>query len=217
MTCPTFDDLLAAREASPARSLDAVREHLATGCPRCVRRNQLLAAVEATLGAAPLDAVPAELHLRALDLGRNLGSAPRATPAASGAGIRGRVRSFVGALLADLSAAPPTALALRGQGATDRHLLMRAGPFDIDLARMEDGSVVGNVLPTQDDAPSLADGLCGLYGDGAPFEAPLRANGDFHFEGVPAAAYDLVLESSGLRLLVPDVDLQAPDDPRREE
>ena len=211
MSCPDYQPLLLALRDSDAHldenpvATEAARAHLDAGCPRCAPRVRVVRAMLSALEAGPLPEVPAALHERALALAVS-SREPSPEPA------RARIRRFLGELLLDAGSGAAPALGLRGEGLAERHLLYRAGPFDVDLAHLDGGALVGQVLPQHDAAPSLRDGVCVLYGGPAPRQTPLDENGDFHFESVRAASYDLVLEAAELRLVLPDVHLgEEPD------
>ncbi len=206
MSCPDYQLLLAVHQpdepcSRDAAAVEAARAHLNAGCPACASRLRVVRAMLGALDAGPLPEVPAALRARAVAL------APE--PAGRGGGTRepGRIQRFLGKLLLDAGSGATPALSLRGEGLAERHLLFRAGPFEVDLAHLEGGALVGQVLPEDETAPSLRDGVCILYGGPAPRQTPLDENGDFHFENVGAASYDLVLEADELRLVVPDVHL----------
>ena len=54
------------------------------------------------------------------------------------------VREFVAQLIEDSRVGAP-ALALRGRGLARTHLLYRVGDYDLDLAHLSDGGLVGQV------------------------------------------------------------------------
>ena len=102
--------------------------------------------------------------------------------------------------------------ALRDGGPIDRHLLFEAGPFEVDLAFVEGGALVGQVLAEEEasaagEPSGLEDAVCVLLGDGDARESALHTNGDFRFERVEPGRYALFVEAREVRVVVPEIDL----------
>ncbi len=133
-----------------------------------------------------------------------------AAPAAPGP--LARVRELIAKKLVD-TASFGLAPALRGSeegGPVDRHLLYAADSFEVDLAVVEGGSLVGQVLADDGEGPHLSGAVCVLVGENAARETDVRNNGDFRFEDVRPGRYALFVESTELRLVVPELDLTSP-------
>jgi hypothetical protein len=169
--------------------------HIAANCPDCIRRERLARSVLKALAHEPLPKPPRAWRARAAAL-------------AGPGGFLGRARGFLARLVRD-AGAQEVVPALRGEGPAQRHLLFEAGPFEVDLALIDSGALVGQVHAAAGDPQELEDGVCVLYSDDDTREAPLDADGDFHFTSVSPGAYDIVLETPTVRLLFPEVDLRA--------
>ena len=209
MNCPSYEQLFSALSgstgavATASEADEAARDHVDAGCAECAGRVRIVRLVLDALTLGGLPAVPAGWAQRAKDLSRRPDAVTRA-------------RHFLAKLVLDPTRGSQLAVSLRGEGLAERHLLFRAGPYDVDLALLESGALVGQVLAAEEELAALRDCVCVLHGDDQLRETPLDENGDFHFAGVRPSAYDLVLESPSLRLLVPDVDLSQDTDARRE-
>jgi hypothetical protein len=59
---------------------------------------------------------------------------------------------------------------------------------------------------------ALGRAACILVGPGTARETALADDGAFHFEGLGPASYALMIDGSGTRLVVPDVDLRSGPD-----
>lgn len=197
--CPSFEELLARLAGADASG--EVAAHVASGCRACAERLTLLERLRAAFARGPLPAVPERLSAAARALAVVGGG--------DGRGLLGRVRELVAQKLLDTSS-PELVPALRDAATVDRHQLYAAGTLEVDLALVESGALVGQVLADLEDEPLLAGAVCTLLGDGEAREAPLLPNGDFRFEAVGAGRYSLVVESEHLRVLLPEVDLTPP-------
>lgn len=112
------------------------------------------------------------------------------------------VRTFVARLVFDSGAAPAAAPAFRGAAA--RHLLFRAGPFDLDLRR--DGETVRGSLLPDDGATLPREARARILVRGkAVAEAPLDGSGRFLLKASPRGAWTLEIEGEGTRVRV-DID-----------
>ena len=201
-SCPTYDELFLS--VDPAQGTDnatlaRVRTHMDAGCPSCARRESRLSSMLSALRSSPFPEVPKAWRNQAVALLRSPG------PIA-------RVRDFLARLIVDVNQNYDPAMALRGEGPADRHLLFEAGPFEVDLALLDSGALVGQVAAEAGDSELFANGFCVLHGQGKPRETRLDVNGDFHFAGVSPGHYNLVLESPAVRVLVPQVDLTEAED-----
>lgn len=198
MSCPSFEDLVEARLSPDSRP--EVLTHLGGGCANCVQRLKVVEIAVSALRAEPFPAVPERLHRLALEIPDRVRRGPLREALAG-------VVEFVGELVFDSRAARP-ALALRGEHVAERHLLYRAGPFEIDVALLEDDALVGQVLHA--DADLGDDAACVLCGEDRVLQSSVEPNGDFHFDAVPPGRYMLMFESGELRVVVPEVDLDLP-------
>lgn len=208
MRCPGFDELLSHLAGGDA----GVAAHLASGCASCARRVELLGALRATFAAGPLPEVPTHLSHAALAIPQEETAAGERGES-PGMGALARIRELFARPLID-TASLGLAPALRGDdegsGPIDRHLLFEAGPYEVDLAVVEGGSLVGQVLCDEADEPALAGAVCVLLDERDAREERLCSNGDFRFEDVGPGRYALFVESAELRLVVPELDLTEP-------
>ncbi|HEX5012134.1 MAG TPA: hypothetical protein VFY71_17240 [Planctomycetota bacterium] len=200
MTCPTFAELLAARER-PAAQPEVVA-HVG-GCRECSRLWVALGLLPDAPRAAAWPDVGASLH----ETARRAGA--------------GRVRAAptaVASVIFDSATGARPAVALRGAGPAARHLVLASGPLQLDLALLADApdggdTLVGQVAGLRDAAAAS----CLLAGAAGARWTPLEGNGDFRFDRVSPGRYLLSIENDDQRLLVPDLDLStlAPRDPLR--
>lgn len=224
MSCPSLDELLesfhpptggpTARPVGQRPALDErIREHLATGCPACARRVRQIEA----LAAGPLPPVPPVARKTALRaLARRLAADERARR--RGAGAAGGVLDLVARLVFDSLGQAP-AVALRGNAAPLCHLLYEAGPFEVDVALLRNGSLVGQLVEPEggtagrSDVPagaarddwSLTE--CKLVGEDRHLFTGLEETGEFRFQGVGPGQYELLVESVEFRVQVPRFEL----------
>lgn len=189
MACPPFEDLILLHSGSAEPP--GASEHLAAGCAHCARRWQLLDALPGTLAEGDPEPVPGRLRERAV---RIHAEARRRRP--------GRWAEFVCRLRDGLSAPAPTFALRGGEG---RHALYAAGPFDLDLSLVEAATLVGQVAPCEEGAPSLRDATCVLSGARGARSVPLERYGDFCFEAVREGTYDLLVQAPSFRLVLPEV------------
>ncbi len=224
MSCPTLDELLdafqpaAAAEPSVPGEHDAARavrkravhEH-AANCPACARRARLIEA----LHLGPLPPVPAGARKNAL---RALARHIRADELARTRGRVGAVLDLVARLVYDSLAQGPQ-VALRGNAAPLCHLLYEAGPFEVDLALLRNGSLVGQFVGQHADVDhedwSLAE--CRLLGAGRTLSTELEETGEFRFQGVQPGSYELLVEGAGFRVQIPRFELRASGERESEE
>jgi hypothetical protein len=200
MTCPTFDELVAAHERPAAQS--EVVAHVG-GCGECSRLWNALGLLRDAPHAAAWREVDAALH----DAARRVGAGQvRVSPPA------------VASVVFDSAAGARPALALRGAGPAARHLVLAAGALQLDLALLADApdggdTLVGQVAGLRDAAAAS----CLLAGAAGARWTPLEDNGDFRFDRVSPGRYLLSIENDDQRLLVPDLDLSTltPRDPLR--
>lgn len=186
MDCPSFETILAAAESAPDAEL---ARHLAAGCSSCADRLATARTLLRVLAADPLEDVPAELHRRAVALGEGRDS------------LGERIREWVASFVAPPAAAVP---AFRGSAAPMQRLY-RAGPFEVDLALLSDGVLVGQLTGEEDDLP--AGGYVVLYGDGRADTSSLSEDGEFRFEGVAPGPHVLVVRSGDASVVVPDLEI----------
>ena len=203
MSHPNLEELLLAQEAGQEQS--EARLHLAAGCSRCAQRLERAQSVLVSLSSAPLPEVPEHWIQRALSIAREESIAGEDSP-----GLIERARMFVAKLIEDSRQGAP-ALALRGAGLANAHLLYRAGAFDVDLAHLADGCLVGQVLPADTSAPPLDHATCLLAGGVSPRVVPLGDLGDFRFIGVQPGDYALLVETPETAIVIQHIRLQCPD------
>jgi hypothetical protein len=194
MSCPDFDDLLAARAAPAAHG--EVLAHVGR-CPACAASWAALLQLDDAPGAARWPAVPERLSRAARELGRS--------PRRSGPTAPAR-------LVFDSSApGARAALALRGSGPAARHLQYEAGGVQLDLAVLAGEHADGDTLVGQVNGVSDASGAaCVLAGAEVARWTPLDLHGDFRFERVAPGRWLLTLEADDQRLVLPELDLAAP-------
>ena len=200
MTCPTFDELVAAHER-PAAQPEVVA-HVG-GCRECSRLWAALGLLPDAPRAAAWPDVAASLH----DAARRVG-AGRARP----------TPTEVASVVFDSAAAARPAVALRGAGPAARHLVLVSGALQLDLALLADAPDGGDTLVGQVAGLNDAAGAsCLLAGSAGARWTPLEGNGDFRFDRVSPGRYLLSIENDDQRLLVPDLDLSTltPRDPLR--
>ena len=190
MSCPDWEELLSAR-ASPAGHSDVI-QHLESDCPHCSTRWRTLEALASTFAKGPFPRVSSKLERFAADLPGRLADRVLVP------------ERFVGALIFD-SARSGAALAIRGASLAPRHVLYRAGPYEIDVAIVEPSTLVGQILPVK----SLENAVTVLLGDQNIRQIRLERNGDFRFDALESGEYTLVIESSACHVVVPDLVIAA--------
>ncbi len=192
MNHPKEEHLLAA--AGEAQVPPEIQAHLDQGCMECAFRLQSYTRILKSLRLGRPDSVPAEWLKRATAaLQQRQGDAQLAETNSS---------SFF---------AEPVELnelaSVRGRRMSSARRVWRAGPFEVDLASIEGGALVGQVLSTEQGRDLPEDAACILYPDGEPLVVPLEGNGDFHFAHPPRGKFALCIEGDGLRILLEDVEL----------
>jgi len=199
---PSFETLLSAAESPDLPA--ALRSHLEEErCSACEGRLRLVRDLLRMLPHLALEPAPEAAVRSAIELSRQ-------APSRTG------VRALLGRLVSAGASGPVPAF--RGGGSASRHRLYRAGPYDVDVALLANGALVGQVLPAEAEVPGLDEGHCILYGGSRPVEYELRGGGDFRFDSVGPGIFALVIESDTTRLVVPDIAFQAgTSDPRAEE
>jgi len=96
---------------------------------------------------------------------------------------------------------------MRGDGDT-AHRVFVAGPYQVDVALVGAGSVMGQVSGDTEQMSELSGATCILFTSRFAAEAPLAADGGFRFEHLGPARYALMIDGRSARLLLPDVDLR---------
>lgn len=214
MNCPNHESLLewlASSTEERAEGLAAVGEHVQSGCPECARRIRRLDQLARCMGR-PLPApVPPELRRATLALLAAADSRDAApSPVALGRAALARAREHFARLV--LPAPPPAlALGLRGDGDSD-HRSFDVGPFQVDIALIEQTSVMGQVSAEAPRMAELRGATCLLVAGGAALEAPLGDDGVFRFAQFGPARFALMIDGPGARLVLPDVDLRGAAD-----
>ena len=183
MSCPTFEELVAARAALADRTVDdaceQVLEHVAR-CARCAERLRLLELAESALRAGPLPTVPPDALHRAVAATASHAPAPM--------------------LRANRTRSDALAPAVRGEALAEVRETFAIGQIRIDCTYMEPSTVVGQVRLAPGAAPQDVGGigcvLCGVDADGNErvWQTLTESNGDFRIEGVMPGLYDLIVE-----------------------
>lgn len=187
MTCPDLEEL--ARTIDEAEASADALEHVAR-CPRCARRRELLLGIRSMLAAPPPPA-PREALVRRIVEGIR-------RPEEQASPLLRLAARLVGP---DERALP----ALRGQGLARRHLRGEVEGYEVDVADMGGGDVVGNLL-----APpglELGEAICALAGESTLAETPLQPNGDFHFAAVEPGRYRLLVRTPEVELAFEGLDV----------
>jgi hypothetical protein len=166
-----------------AGDLAPARAHLASGCERCNRRLSSYLGILGAVRSGPLPEPGADLLGRARRL---------ADPAVAA----------LGEWLAQPLPWPAAQPALRGLRISSERRLYRAGPYEVDLALMDNGTLVGQVWARDPATPTPGDGACVLFSDGEPIVVPIESNGDFRIPSPPPGPYSLCLEVRGARIVV---------------
>ncbi|RKY19931.1 MAG: hypothetical protein DRQ55_09350 [Planctomycetota bacterium] len=220
MSCFPFDTLLAWIEAGRPDEGE-VASHRPDQCPHCARRLSLLDELAGSLGQPAPEPVPATLRLSVLSaiaaadasaaassaarepslldkaqqsLGRSLGQAAD------------RLQEFVAELL-NPSAAPGLAAGLRGEQGNEVQCY-RAGPYTLDLGLVDRRAILGQLTDDEDqEASELSGAECVLCGADGTLEATISEDGGFCFDDAGPGRYALMIETSGVRLVFPDIDL----------
>src|SRR5262245_17874051 len=189
MGCFTFEELLAGCETTELPQ--PIRAHVAEeGCEVCARRLALVRRMLELLPALRLEAPPARVL-----------AAARKTPA--------RARRQQTLVLEAVLPAPGVVPAFRsGAPASARRQLYRTGPYELDLALHEDGSLLGEVVSDASGAEWTA-GECTLYGALDVRQAQLDSEGFFRLEKLVPGRHVLVLALDGALLVVPDLEIPA--------
>jgi hypothetical protein len=181
MSCPSPETLIAFAESSEDAEVAA---HVAL-CAACARALDAARDLLGLLAEARLPAVSERLARAVRELPGRL-ERPRPT-------LLGRL----------LERDPQAALAFRGPAASAaRHRLYRAGAYDVDLALLDGGALVGHVLPDDDRAEALAGATCVLYSDEGTRSAPLDADGEFRIAALASLRFDLVVETPSATLVL---------------
>jgi len=206
MSCPAFHELLEWVQDGARRDVASViGTHVSDGCPDCARRLRLLDELAPALGRPLPPRVPPAL--RAATLGRLAAAgAPSSRPLERVAGALRRTREYVAELLL-LGPLPAAAAGMRGDGDA-AHRVFTAGPYQVDVALVGAGSVMGQVSGDSEPMSELSGATCILFTSRFAAEAPLAADGGFRFEHLGPARYALMIDSRHARLLLPDVDLR---------
>ena len=184
----TQEQLLAAAEAEQVPS--DIQKHLDEGCMDCEFRLQTYTRILRSLRAGRPPEAPAAWTERAGQFLREKTAAASADPYTD-------PYTFL---------AEPVELgqmaAVRGRRPTSMRSVWRAGPFEIDLAYIEGGALVGQVHSLEAGRELPEDAACIVYPEGEPIVVPLEANGDFRISRPPGGPFSICIEGEDLRLLV---------------
>jgi hypothetical protein len=208
MTCPTYDELLAWIEAGLPGAATA-SGHAPGDCPDCRRRLSVLNELTSTMGQPAPEPVPAALRQSTL-MALAAADAELAKPAAEkGPSLLStaldRIQEFV-AELVDMTTSPGLAVGLRGDD--DDVQSFQAGPFTLDVGLVDRRALMGQLTDANDEeAGDLAGAECILCGADGVIESTLTEEGGFRFDDAGPGRYALMIESSDVRLLFPDIDL----------
>jgi hypothetical protein len=189
MTCVSTENLFAwAQEALPGDEAERLSRHLSIGCETCENRLHNVQMILSATGTRGLLNAPDWLVGQAMDLFRwrisGRDSASRTIPAV---------------LLFD-SGAEGRLLGFRGAGLTSRHLLYRAGRYDIDLSIDFVGSaqladIIGQPMPLGLDLETVANGDVELSKESTLVLATnTNEFGEFILDSIKEGVYDLKLK-----------------------
>lgn len=191
MTCASMEDLFAlAQGALPIEEEEAERlgHHLSLGCEACQDRLHAVQKLRTVTETRGLLDPPDWLIRQAMNLFRWRKS-------------RGEnSRQAIPAVLLLDSGTEGRLLGLRGAGPASRHLLYRAGRYDIDLsidyvepARLVD--IIGQSMPVGLDLDTVANGDVELFHE-ATLALATKTNefGEFILDGLREGVYDLKLK-----------------------
>ncbi len=185
MRCIPLNRLLKfVRGSLPAEETEAVYDHLRTGCRDCHAALERIKKQSAVTDSQDIEPSPRVLSL--LD--------ERGTGA-----LTDRPKRIPAVLIVD-SGAEGRLLGFRGAGPASRHLLYRAGNYDIDLSidyveQTQSTSIIGQSMPLDADLNTVAEGEVQLL-KGSQVNSVTRMNefGEFILDGVRPDVYDLRLK-----------------------
>jgi len=190
MGCFSFEELLAGCEV---RELpEPIRRHVSgENCPSCSRRLRLVQRMLALLPGLALEPVPARVLSAAL-------------------GVPGRERRPLRYLLRLVPRTLEALPALRSSAPSQR-LLYRAEPYELDLALLDEGVLLGEVFSGSDTPGAPLEeplpGSASLYGAEGVQHAELDRDGCFRLPGVRPGAHVLVVDRAATQLVVPDLEI----------
>lgn len=187
MNHPSQNDLLAA--AGEERVPQELQEHFDAGCLECEFRLQSYRRIRRSLATGRMEQPPTAWVERAQRTLRGL-SEPDPT-------------QWFEAIELEFD----ELASIRGRRMSAARRVWRAGPFEIDLAALEGGSLVGQVLAVDPDHRLPEDAACIVYPEGEPVTIPLEANGDFHITRRPSEPFSLCIEGDQLCIVIEDVQL----------
>lgn len=187
MRHPTQDSLIAA--AGEERVPQELQDHFDAGCLDCEFRFQSYRKIFRSFAGGRTPAAPREWIERAQRTLRGL-SEPDPTT-----WFEAVEQSF------------DELATVRGRRMSAARRVWRAGPYEIDLAALEGGSLVGQVLTLEPDQELPEDAACIVYPDGDPLVVPLESNGDFRIARRPSEPFALCIEGDQLCIVIEDVRL----------
>lgn len=187
MDCPSIDQIF---DYAQDRSADAeaghVGLHLSAGCLICRGRFSTLQKVIKVTATRRMETPPTWLLRQALNLIDRKAAAAK----------RGMVERLVGLLVVD-SFAEGRLLGVRGGGPNTRHMLYRAGGYEIDLSIdfLEPSNtveIIGQSMPPDGVTSSVAgSGVELVSGETIAASTHMNDFGEFILDGVSEGTYDL--------------------------
>jgi hypothetical protein len=195
MECPATEVLIQYRESGelPAE----LRSHVEHECRACTESVARVDRLLRALGDARFEEPSQQLMRRAAAIGGSQG------------GLVSGLREWVGSLVGgDQRGLVP---AFRGPDAASDHLLYVVDRFEVDLCLLPNGSLVGQVLPLDEDADPPQDGDVYLYSPDGVHHGSLAEDGELRIADVAPGRYTLILETGDARLVLPEVTLGATD------
>jgi len=189
MTCANIENLLAlAQGALPLNEAERLGRHLSMGCEACQSRLHKIQKIRSVIGVRGLLDPPDWLITQAVNLFRWQKSG------------RENSRLAIPAVLLFDSGAESRLLGFRGAGPTSRHLLYRAGHYDVDLsidyiepAQLVD--IIGQSMPLGLDLEAVANGDVELVKESAlALATKTNEFGEFILDGIREGIYDLKLK-----------------------
>lgn len=190
MACIPIERLLAQAQGTlPAQEAEQINHHLRRGCPSCQQQFQLIQKTLSVSENQNLISPPDWLLNQAMSLFRWRPALDKASH-----------REIIPATLLSDSTTNMRLLGFRGAGVAGRHLLYRAGNYDVDLFMefVEPASafdIVGQTMPTELELDAVAHGDVELF-KASDLALATKTNefGEFLLERVEEGIYSLKLK-----------------------